>query len=212
MGLVIVNGQVLTADRGNTRAEAVAIRGAKIAAVGSNDEARQAAPDAQVIDAAGRTVLPGLVDAHNHFLATGESLGMADVRYPKVATVEGLVEVLAAAAGEAGARSSGHVRAHGFDHAKYERVPTRWDLDRAAPDSQVLVGHVSGHYVLASSLAIERAGIDENSSDPPGGRIDRDEQGVPTGLFRDAAMALVQPTAVDIGHHGPNFHVAGDPE
>ena len=121
-GLVIVNGQVLTADRSNPRAEAVAIRAGKVAAVGSNDEARQAAPDAQVIDAAGRTVLPGFVDAHNHFLATGESLGMADVRYPKVASVEDLVEVLAAAAVRAGTSSGGYVRAYGFDHAKYERV------------------------------------------------------------------------------------------
>jgi predicted amidohydrolase YtcJ len=210
-GLVIVNGQVLTADRRHPRAEAVAIRAAKIAAVGSNDEALRAAPDAEVIDAAGRTVLPGLVDAHNHFLATGESLGMADVRYPKVASVADLVEALSAEAGRADMRPGGCLRAYGFDHAKYGRVPTRWDLDRAAPGSPVLVGHVSGHYVLANSLAIERAGVTENTPDPPGGRIDRDERGLPTGLFRDAAMALVQPAAVDVGHHGPNFHVAADP-
>jgi predicted amidohydrolase YtcJ len=209
-GLVIVNGQVLTADRSHPRAEAVAIRDAKIVAVGSNADARQAAPDAKVIDAAGRTVLPGLVDAHNHFLATGESLGMADVRYPKVASVAGLVEALAAAAGRADTRPGGYLRAYGFDHAKYERVPTRWDLDRAAPGSPVLVGHISGHYVLANSLAIQRARVTENTPDPPGGRIDRDERGLPTGLFRDGAMALVQPAAVDVGHHGPNFHVAAD--
>src|SRR5579859_4278978 len=210
-GLVIVNGQVFTADRSHPRAEAVAMRGAKIAAVGSNDEARKAAPDATVIDAAGRTVLPGLVDAHNHFLATGESLGMADVRYPKVASIAGLVEALAAAAAQSGFRSGDFLRAYGFDHAKYERAPTRWDLDRAAPGSPVLVGHISGHYVLANSLAMERAGVTENTPDPPGGRIDRDERGLPTGLFRDAAMVLVQPAAVDVGHHGPNFHVAADP-
>jgi predicted amidohydrolase YtcJ len=210
-GLVVVNGQVLTADRRHPRAEAVAIRAAKIAAVGSNDEARQAAPDAEVIDAAGRTVLPGLVDAHNHFLATGESLGMADVRYPKVASVADLVKALATEAGRADTRPGGCLRAYGFDHAKYERVPTRWDLDRAAPGRPVLVGHVSGHYVLANSLAIQHAGVTKTTPDPRGGRIDRDERGVPTGLFRDAAIALVQRTAVDVGHHGPNFHVAAHP-
>jgi len=209
-GLVIVNGQVLTADRSHPRAEAVAIREAKIAAVGSNDEAFQAVPDAKVIDAAGRTVLPGLIDAHNHFLATGESLGMTDVRYPKVASVADLIETLAASAGRADPRPEGYLRAYGFDHAKYERPPTRWDLDRAAPGSPILVGHISGHYVLANSLAILRAGVTENTPDPPGGRIDRDDRGLPTGLFRDAAMALVQPAAVDVGHHGPNFHVASE--
>src|SRR5262249_10127494 len=95
--------------------------------------------------------------------------------------------------------------------AKYERPPTRWDLDRAAPGRPVLVGHVSGHYVLASSTAMQQRGITDATPDPPGGRIDRDEQGRPTGLFRDAAMALVQPVLVDIGHPGPNFHTAAHP-
>jgi predicted amidohydrolase YtcJ len=207
-GLIVINGQVLTADRRRPRAEAVAIRGTKVVAVGSNDEARRAVPGAEIIDADRRTVLPGLIDAHNHFLATGESLASIDVRYPAVASVADLVDVIAAAAS---AGTGGYLRAYGFDHAKYERAPTRWDLDSAAPGTPVLVGHVSGHYLLASSLAMQRRGVTEATPDPPGGRIDRDERGQPTGLFRDAAMALVQPTAVDIGHHGPNFHVAADP-
>ncbi|MDR2985688.1 MAG: amidohydrolase [Nocardiopsaceae bacterium] len=207
-GLVVINGQVLTASRRRPRAEAVAIRGTKIVAVGSNDEARRAVPGAEIIDADQRTVLPGLIDAHNHFLATGESLASIDVRYPKVASVAGLVEVIAAAASAGG---ESYLNAYGFDHAKYDRAPTRWDLDSAAPGTPVLVGHVSGHYMLASSLAMQRSGVTETTPDPPGGRIDRDERGQPTGMFRDAAMALVQPTAVDIGHHGPNFHVAIDP-
>ncbi len=209
--LVITNGQVLTADRRRPRAEAVAIRGTEIVAVGGNDEAIQAVPGAEVIDAGLRTVLPGLIDAHNHFLATGESLASVDVRYPKVASVDGLVAAIAAAAKQGGAAPRGLLYAYGFDHAKYERIPTRWDLDRAAPGHPVLVGHISGHYVLASSLAMQHSGITDATPDPPGGRIDRDARGRPTGLFRDAAMALVQPAAVDIGHHGPNFHTAADP-
>jgi predicted amidohydrolase YtcJ len=209
--LVIINGQVLTADRGRPRAEAVAIRGAEIVAVGGNDEAIQAVPGAEVIDARRRTVLPGLIDAHNHFLATGESLASVDVRYPKVGSVDGLIAAIAAAAEQGDAAPGGLLHAHGFDHAKYERMPTRWDLDSAAPGHPVLVGHISGHYVLASSLAMHHSGITDATPDPPGGRIDRDERGRPTGLFRDAAMALVQPAAVDIGHHGPNFHTAADP-
>jgi predicted amidohydrolase YtcJ len=217
--LAIVGGRVFTAARERPWAEAVAIRGERIVAVGTAGEVRATVPGAEVIDAAGRTVLPGLIDAHNHFLATGESLAAIDVRYPKVASVEDLVAVIAAAARERGDAApggtdsgcGGYLRAHGFDHAKYDRAPTRWDLDRAAPRYPVLVGHVSGHYVLANSLAMERMGVTDTTPTPAGGRIDRDESGRPTGLFRDAAMGLIQPAAVDIGHHGPNFHVAADP-
>jgi predicted amidohydrolase YtcJ len=103
------------------------------------------------------------------------------------------------------------VHAYGFDHAKYERPPTRWDLDRVTADNPVLVGHVSGHYVLANTLAMQARGITDATSDPPGGQLDRDAEGRLTGMFRDAAMGLIQPTAVDIGHHGPNFHLAAEP-
>jgi predicted amidohydrolase YtcJ len=207
--LAIVNGRVFTADASHPWAEAVASNGQAIAAVGTNADVRAAVPDAEIIDAAGRTVLPGLIDAHNHFLATGESLAAVDVRYPAVAAADDLAAAIAAAARS---RPDGtYVHAHGFDHAKYHRAPTRWDLDRAAPRHPVLVGHVSGHYVLASSLAMRRAGIAETTKDPPGGRLERDEQGRLTGLFCDTAMGLIQPAAVEIGHHGPNFHVASDP-
>jgi predicted amidohydrolase YtcJ len=207
--LAIVNGRVFTADAGRPWAEAIACSGQVIAAVGTNAEVRAAAPDAEIIDAGGRTVLPGLIDAHNHFLVTGESLASVDVRYPATASVDDLVSAVTAAARSR--PEGGYLRAHGFDQAKYDRAPTRWDLDRAAPGHPVLVGHVSGHYVLASSIAMERAGITEKTADPPGGRLERDEQGRLTGLFCDAAMGMIQPTVVEIGHHGPNFHVAADP-
>jgi hypothetical protein len=203
--LAIVNGSVFTASPDRRWAEAVALDGGLITAVGSAEEVLAAQPGAEVIDAGGRTVLPGLIDAHNHFLATGESLAAVDVRYPAVRSVGDLVAAVeqAVAAQEAGS----YVHAHGFDHAKYERSPTRWDLDAVSARNPVLIGHVSGHYVLANSLAISERGILESVPNPPGGRLDRDEHGSLTGLFGDAAMGLVQPTAVDIGHHGPNFHL-----
>ncbi len=206
--LAVVNGTVFTAAADGRRAQAVGMSDGLIAAVGSTREVLAALPDAEVVDVAGATVLPGLIDAHNHFLATGESLAAADVRYPRVRSVDELMAAVAAAA--AGQEAGSYVRAHGFDHAKYERAPTRWDLDRAAPGHPVIVGHVSGHYVLASSLAMQRLGVREDAVDPPGGQLGRDESGRLTGMFRDAAMGLVQPTAVDIGHHGPNFHVAAE--
>ncbi len=207
--LVIVNAAVFTANPREPWAQAVAVSGNVISAIGTNDEVSGTRSEAEVIDVGGRPVVPGFIDAHNHFLATGESMTSLDVRFPKVRTV---AELAGAVAGEAAAKGPGNqVRAHGYDDAKYERPPTRWDLDAVAPRSPVLVGHVSGHSVLASSVAMERAGVGEETRDPPGGALDRSPDGRLTGVFRDAAMGLVQPTAVEIGHHGPNFHVVADP-
>ncbi len=202
--LALVNGRVYTADARETRASAVGVIGDRIAIVGSDEEVLRELPDAERLDAGGRTVLPGFIDAHNHYLATGESLGWVDVRYPGVATVEDLVARIAEAARATPAGA--WVRAYGFDHAKYEREPTRFDLDRAAPDHPVAVLHVSGHHVLVNSLVLAARGVDERTPDPEGGRLVRDERGRPTGLCLDAACQLVQPVAVDIGSHGPNFH------
>src|ERR1035437_5940404 len=189
-------------------AQAVAMDGGLITAVGTTAQVLAEFPGAEVIDVGGRTVLPGMIDAHNHFLATGESLATVDVRYPAVRSVDDLVAVIAQAV--AAKADDSYVRAYGFDHAKYERTPTRWDLDSVTGRHPVVIGHVSGHYVLANTIAMEERGILESTPDPPGGRLDRDELGRLTGLFQDTAIGMVQPTAIDIGHHGPNFHVVAD--
>jgi predicted amidohydrolase YtcJ len=120
--------------------------------------------------------------------------------------------VAAVSAAAAGAPSGQWVRGTGFDHAKYERDPTRWDLDEATSEHPVGLMHVSGHYLLANSLALEMAGIDDDTPDPKGGRLVRDPAGRITGLCQDAAQGLVQPVAVDIGSHGTNFHLEAPTE
>ncbi len=202
--LALVNGRVYTADERGTRASAVGVVGERIAVVGTDEEVLRALPEAERIDLGGGTLLPGFIDAHNHFLATGESLGWIDVRYPGVRSVEELVERVAAAA--ARTPPGAWVRAFGFDHAKYEREPTRWDLDRATSEHPVAILHVSGHHVLVNSVVLAARGVDDETPDPEGGRLVRDERGRVTGLCLDAACQLVQPVAVDIGSHGPNFH------
>lgn len=210
--LSIVNARVFTADRAHPFAEAVAVAGGRIVAVGTEKEVLELGGGGrlggEVIDAGGNTVLPGLVDAHNHYVATGESMASLDVRFPQVASVADLTRAIARAAASAPRGATLH--AYGYDDAKYERPPTAADLDAAAPGHPVVVGHVSGHYVLVNSAVMRTCGVDETTPDPPGGEIGRDAQGRPSGVFRDAACALVRPAAVDIGHHGPNFHVAVD--
>ncbi|HXG39814.1 MAG TPA: amidohydrolase, partial [Candidatus Limnocylindrales bacterium] len=100
-------------------------------------------------------------------------------------------------------------RGGGLDWSAFAegRLPTRHDLDAATRDHPVLIEHVSGHAVLVNSRALELRGLDDDVRDPPGGSFDRDERGRLTGIVREAATSLVLGPSVDIGHHGPNFHV-----
>ena len=203
---VLLGGTVFTADRDRTTADAVAVSGNRIVAVGSARDVTARLPDAPTVELDGRTVLPGLIDAHNHFLATGETLASLDVRYPGVSSVEALVGAVAEEARRAPPGT--WVVATGFDHAKYEREPTRWDLDEATTEHPVFVLHVSGHQGIANSAALAERGITDATPDPDGGHLVRDERGRPTGLCVETALGLLQPVELEIGHHGPNFHAS----
>lgn len=204
--LVFTGGVIRTMDPVVPRAEAVAVEGSHIAAVGTLEDVRSRSGRAEQIDLRGGLLLPGFIDAHNHYLATGESMASVDVRYPRVGSTEKLVHAIAAAADN---RPPGQwIRAWGFDHAKYRerRPPSRWDLDSATTRHPVAVSHISGHYVLVNSMALSLRGIEEFAPDPVGGTFIREPDGRLSGLCEDAAMGLVLPVAVDIGSHGPNFH------
>lgn len=202
---VLRGGRVYTADETGSFAEAVAIAHGRIVAVGSDHELIGAYPEAETVHLAGRTMVPGFIDAHNHYLATGEGLRSIDARYPGIASSEALAAAVAKAATTTPLGK--WVGGFGFDHAKYERTPTRWDLDQATTDHPVAIRHVSGHYLLVNSLALDLAGVDDTTADPKGGSFVRDAEGRITGLCLDAAMGIVEPVVVDIGSHGPNFHV-----
>lgn len=197
------NGAVFTGVRARPWVEAVATRTADCVAVGSLSELRDAWPDADVIDLAGGTLLPGLVDAHNHFLSTGESLASWDLRYPGVGSADDLLRVVREAAESAAAGET--LSGFGFDNAKYQ-LPSLAELDAASGGHPLQLFHTSGHNVLVNSVVLARAGVDEHTVDPPGGRFVRDPGGRLTGLCLDSACGAVVPTEVDIGSHGPNFH------
>jgi hypothetical protein len=201
---LLQGGRVFTGDRGRPWADGVAFDRSGILALGAAGDLRDRLPQARGIDVGGRTVVPGFMDAHNHFLATGESLSSIDMRYPAVASCDDLVHAIAAAA--ALTPEGAWIRAFGFDHAKYDRAPTRWDLDRATTRHPIIVYHVSGHHVLVNSPILELRGVSDDTPDPEGGALVRGPDGRITGLCLDAAMNLVLPVAVDIGNHGPNFH------
>jgi predicted amidohydrolase YtcJ len=205
--LLILNGRVWTGDAANPAAAAVAISRGRIAAVGTADQARGAvARDVTVIDAGGRTVLPGLIDAHNHYLMTAEALASVNVRFPAVASRADLTRAI----GEvAEVTPPGQwIRGVGLDWSKFPdgQPPTRDDLDAATLGHPVIVYHVSVHHALVNTPALKARGIPETVTDPPGGRFVRDAAGRLTGLCLDAATDRILPVAVEIGCHGPNFH------
>src|SRR5262249_6470933 len=185
-------------------AEALAIRGADVVGVGPLSELRQRFAGAVVEDLGGGTLLPGFVDAHNHFLSTGESLASIDLRYPGVASGDDLLQRIREAAGATPLGET--IGGFGFDHARYG-LPPLPELDAAAGDHPLQLFHTSGHHVLVNSRVLGAAGVDDGTPDPPGGRFDRDADGHLTGLCLDTACGEVLPTAVDIGSHRPNFPV-----
>ncbi|MGE0553787.1 MAG: amidohydrolase [Gemmatimonadales bacterium] len=203
--LVLVNGVVLTVDSSDVIAEAVAIRGNRIAAVGSTASIDSlVGPETERIDLAGRTVTPGLLDAHNHFSsAAADRTGMIDLSYPHVASIEEIARAVAARADEA--PGDGWVLGRGWDEGKLteRRLITARDLDRVVPDRPVWLEQTMGHYGVANSAALALARIDRDTRDPPGGTIDRGPDGVPTGVLKESAQRLVTslipaPTRADV--------------
>jgi len=205
MPLLIRATTILTMDPARPRAEAVAVDGNRIVAVGDLGATRRGLPpDAVEIDAGDRTLVPGFVDAHDHYLATAESFAGVEVR-----DISSIRELQARVDAFAERTPPGRwIRGHGLEWSALEegRPPTRGDLDEVTRTHPVLIEHVSGHAVLVSSLALELRGIGDDIRDPDGGSFDRDDRGRPTGIVRDTATNLVLGPSVDTGRHGPNFH------
>jgi predicted amidohydrolase YtcJ len=184
--LVLHNAHVLTMDPRQPRAQAVAVQGERILAVGSDGEIfrRTRSPDAEVIDCGGRAVLPGFIDAHCHVLAYAASLLAVDCGPDAVSSIG---DIQAAVRRQAEVTAAGRwVRAVGYSEVDLAegRHPTRWELDLAAPDHPVRLIHRSGHACVLNSLALRLCGIGMETEEPPGGYMERDTaSGEPSGLL-----------------------------
>ncbi len=196
--LVLTGGTVATMDPARPRAEAIAVTGHTIAAVGSRDEIQTWVGDAtQVIDLEGRFVIPGFIEGHGHFLSLGRSRTILDLT--RADSWDEIVSQVAAAAREAPAGA--WIFGRGWHQEKWsvqpaqvvDGVPLHAVLSAASPDHPVQLTHASGHASIANAKAMALAGITRASADPPGGTIVRDDAGEPTGLLRETAQGLLQP-------------------
>jgi predicted amidohydrolase YtcJ len=180
--LVVLNGRVFTVDDNQPRAEAFAVRNERFMAVGSNADIRNlVTPRTTVIDAAGRTVTPGFIDAHSHPSGIDELFGVNG----NVRTLRELQDALRRKASDV--PPDQWVTAFMFDDTKFDVVLNRRQLDEVVSDHPVAVHHRGGHTSWYNSKALELAHIDRNTADPQGGQFLRDDRGELTGRVAELA-------------------------
>lgn len=195
---IFFNGNVITVDAGNSVAQSVAIYKDRIVAVGTDDEILKLKSDTtQLIDLRGKTLVPGFIDGHSHFmgLSRGKSANLSPPPMGTVKNIPDIIKVLLAYKADNKIKDGEWIGAFGYDtdQLKELRHPEKEDLDKAFPDNPVTITHASGHMLVANSLALKLSGIDEKTTDPPGGTIVRKQNSnEPTGLLQETAMRYIK--------------------
>jgi predicted amidohydrolase YtcJ len=194
--MVLVNGKVVTVDPSRPEAEAIAVKGYTIMAVGTSDEvAELIGPETEVIDLEQRLAIPGFIDSHGHWMSLGHSKLILDLTQAR--TWDEIVAMVGEAV--AGAEPGEWILGRGWHQEKWDVVPTpnvdgvplHGGLSDVSPDNPVHLTHASGHASIANAMALELGGIDGSTADPAGGTIVKDAAGQPTGLLRETAQRLV---------------------
>lgn len=193
--LVLRNGKIATIESSQPEAQAIAIRGDLIAAVGSNEDIEPyIGPDTEVIDLQGQFAMPGIIEGHGHFMNLGQSkmnLDLMDVK-----SWNEIIDMVAAAARQA--KPGDWILGRGWHQEKWtskpepdvEGFPVHDALSKVSPDNPVMLTHASGHAAFVNAKAMELANITARTPNPPGGEILKDRKGQPTGLLRETAQGL----------------------
>lgn len=190
--LVLKNGNVYTANERQAKAEAVAVKGDRIIFVGSNRDAQKyVGSKTRVIDLHGNTLLPGMTDAHHHL----SGVGFREMTL-NLEGITSLQDFLAKVKARVDQTSPDQwVIGRGWIETFWQPpvFPTRWDLDKVAPNNPVILTRADGHGTVVNSAALKIAGIDKTAANPFGGEVSRDKQsGEPNGMLLDAAQNLVR--------------------
>ena len=188
--LIVTGGHVYTVDDTRPAAQAFAVRNGEFAFVGSEHGAMALkGPNTRVLDLHGATVVPGLADAHGHLTELGQTLHEADLSGSL-----SYDEVIERTKAHSGTVPKGEwIMGHGWDQNRWasKQFPTSDALTRAFPDNPVVLARIDGHALLASARAMQAAGVTAATKDPVGGRIIRDANGNPTGVFVDNAQSII---------------------
>jgi len=195
--LAIINGKILTMNPSQPEAEALAVNGRTILAVGTmQDIDGYIGPETKVIDLNGKLAIPGLIEGHGHFLSIGEAKMILDLSQTK--SWESIVSMVDSAVSSSDPGE--WITGRGWHQEKWdsippntvEGVPTHHALSAISPDNPVFLRHASGHAAFANQTAMNAAGISPETPNPPGGELIRDLRGDLTGLMRETAENYVE--------------------
>ncbi|MCK4437790.1 amidohydrolase family protein, partial [Candidatus Bathyarchaeota archaeon] len=187
--LVIIGGTLIDGTgRPPIKDSVIVVKDEWITAVGKRDQ-MEIPPGAEIIDASEKTVLPGLIDAHVHFVGLGVRM-IQNINLRETKTISEALEKVKARISEV--EKGVWILGRGWDDSKWEdrRYVTKYDLDPISPDNPVMLTRVCGHLVSINSQAMEIAGVTKDTPDPKGGEIDRTPEGEPTGVLKDASQLV----------------------
>ena len=193
--LRLINGRIFTGNPSQPWAESLTVLNGRITWIGKGT-----APEVEgceTVDAHGQLVIPGLTDAHVHFFWYARTL--ANVDLAGIESMDKALSMISARVSQKKSTEWGIGNSYNHNVWGMDREPNRFDLDAVSPENPVAVTSKCGHTVWANSEALRIAGIDKDTEDPPGSRIDRDEDGNPTGLLREGAMNLVYKVIPPVG-------------
>jgi len=203
--LVLLHGDLFTVDSQHPRAQAIAVRGDRIAAVGADaDIQRWVGPKTRVVDLQGRLAIPGFIDGHGHYTGLGESKLVLDLT--KAQTWDDIVAQVRDAA--RAAKPGSLIEGRGWHQEKWirapqpnvEGVPLHASLDAVSPQNPAILEHASGHASFVNGTALRLAGVTRATSNPAGGEIVKDSTGEPTGLLKESAQGLMGRARAKLPH------------
>jgi len=184
------NGKIFTSDKDVPYAESFIVKDGIIIWIGNEKDMPEV--NCETIDLQGRRVIPGFVDAHMHPVILADCAQKISCLPPVIRSIEELIEAIKE---EATAKKPEEwIQGWGYDEEKFveHRAPDRWDLDKASTEHPIELLRSCSHIRSVNSKVLELAGITRDTPDPPGGEIDRDENGEPTGILRENARHLVE--------------------
>ncbi|WP_461204810.1 amidohydrolase [Clostridium sp. DL1XJH146] len=192
MDLILINGKIITMDINNPKVEAVGIKNGKFSKVGTTEQLLPLkTPNTRIIDLNGKMLVPGFNDSHMHLINYGYSLQMVDLKEAK--SLEDLITLTKEFISKSKLTNEQWINGRGWnqDHFSKKDFPTRYDLDNISTEYPICLTRACGHILVVNSKALELSNINKTTLQIEGGKFDVDEQGNPTGIFREKSTNLI---------------------